>query len=156
VFSLIHRYLSFKTHDRWICIVDEEFTNWQPNAMQRAGNKFDTIPFVKRVDSLKIWAGGALLMGILGAFVFLVSSTATPQVPPVPLPISNLPNTSQVVNVFPPTTHLEHNKEVPMSNGTETTKNIPEPIERRGIPTKSAPVKPMTSPSQPASQPVKK
>jgi hypothetical protein len=80
--SLLHRYFTYYTHRELVKIVDEEFRDWKrPGAMQRALEHYDEIPFIKRVERLKVWAGCSVGLGILFSLFFLFANVAPPPPP---------------------------------------------------------------------------
>ena len=100
VSSLLHSYCTYYTHKRWVEIVDAEFDpeKWEPNAFQRALERYDSIPFIRMVERFKAIGGIALAMGLLLLAIFfareaIAGGTEEPSLPHV------YPNVSQVVNI---------------------------------------------------------
>ncbi len=106
--SLAHRYLSYDTHKRWIDVVDAEFRNWAPGALPRAEAKYDSIPFIRFVEKLKLIAGIAVAFGVLLLMCFLMANSTAlapqaPSVAPTYSPVINI-NAPDVTGAMPATT----------------------------------------------------
>jgi len=102
VCSLLHRYLTFYTHKKWVNVVDDEFTAWKPGAFQRALKKYDEIPFIKRVEILKIVAGCLVGIGVLSLLLLLLlglGATVEPSQPQAP-PVKSDAGSGRISQVF--------------------------------------------------------
>lgn len=110
ILTLLHQYFTYETHRRWLAEVDAQFQDWKPGAMGRALEKYDQIPFIKRVEGLKFWAGVSVLVGIVFSGCFLVSTIgAQASLPPPPaagVTPGGIPGFSQTINVLPDTGRL--------------------------------------------------
>lgn len=98
--SLLHRYWSYYTHRMYIEKCDAVFSDWSPDVWKRCDEAYDSIPRVKQVEKLKIWAGVAVGVGIASSLCVLLSErflVPKPQTSPTSTPFN------QIINVFPST-----------------------------------------------------
>jgi hypothetical protein len=95
--SLAHRYLSFLTHKRWIAVVDAEFENkpFECGAMARAGKKYEKIPFIRIVESLKLVAGCAVIVGVTCSLIILIGNSEAQ-----PVAVAQPSPTAPVINIY--------------------------------------------------------
>ena len=99
--SLLHRYWTHYTHQTWISECDKVFKEWTPDVWERCDTAYNNVPKIKVVESVKMWAGIAVAVGIASSFCLLiVERYIGPKAAPTP---GQLPF-SQTINVYPPAT----------------------------------------------------